>query len=366
MSPHKDLIVHEQEFSGHMYLLHSFDVGDDIPLHALRESHVVMRRPKELPSYFKGYHRPLIVELPHPHSTSHCESAKIHPFGVITLRYKVPFHATFEDLKRLVNEIEDTYKERAIEDAQSLFKLIKPYIKQPKFFHTTQSYTLIQVDVIEGLSGAVLRERYGNHIASTLRFETETLSEYQKDEILGDAFGYYRGDLIVIDTESACIYDEEYEEILDIFEFANMERLELQYFDRVLDRQLNKMYEQEAYKVPMTAYIPLWSTLRNDPITALQKLRVDISVITERLENTIRLSGEPYYAELYRRLVDTLDLKGWRDSIQAKLSLISDITSLYDQRSSAARDDMFNVLISILIFTEIILGLLNYVANVGH
>lgn len=362
MTAHKDLIVHEQEFSGHMYLLHSFDVGDDISLAALRESNILLRRPADHSPYFKNYHKPLTVELPHPHSTSHCESAKIHPFGVITLRYKVPFHATFEDLKRLINEIEDSYRETAVEDAQSLFKVIKPYIKQPKFFYLTKSYTLIQVDVQEGLSGAVLRERYGNQIASTLRFETETLSEYQKDEILEDAFGYYRGDLLVIDTESAFIYDDEYEETLNIFEFANMEHLELQYFDRVLDQQLNALYEREAYKVPPRAYLPLWSTLRNDPITTLHKLRVDISVITERLENSIRLAGEPYYAELYKRLVETLDLQGWRESIHAKLSLVNDITEVYEQRASAVRDDMFNILISILIFLEFVLGILNYLS----
>ena len=79
-----------------------------------------------------------------------------------------------------------------------------------------------------------LKEEFmGALLHRLLRFETESLSEYQKNEILESAIGYYRGDLIIIDTEAAFIYDDEYEEVLDLFEFANMQQLELQYFDRV-------------------------------------------------------------------------------------------------------------------------------------
>ena len=94
-------------------------------------------------------------------------------------------------------------------------------------------------------------------LLSILRFETESLSEYQKNEILESAIGYYRGDLIIIDTEAAFIYDDEYEEILDLFEFANMQQLELQYFDRVLDQQLNVVYEREIKKLPFFHICPL-------------------------------------------------------------------------------------------------------------
>ena len=132
-----------------------------------------------------------------------------------------------------------------------------------------------------------------------MRFETETLSEYQKNEILESAIGYYRGDLIIVDTEAAFIYDDEYEEVLDLFEFANMQQLELQYFDRVLDQQLNVVYEREIRKLPLLSYLPFIGALKSDPVGDLGKLKVDISVITERLENSIKLAGEAYYSELY-------------------------------------------------------------------
>ena len=61
------------------------------------------------------------------------------------------------------------------------------------------------------LSTVTLKDTYGGTIASLLRFETENLSEYQKNEILDSAIGYYRGDLFIVDTQAAFVYDEEYE-----------------------------------------------------------------------------------------------------------------------------------------------------------
>ncbi|HAU30278.1 TPA: hypothetical protein DCW54_01450, partial [Candidatus Dependentiae bacterium] len=83
----------------------------------------------------------------------------------------------------------------------------------------------------------------------------------------------------------------------------------------------------------------------------------EISVITERLENTIRLSDEPYYSELYEALSKSLDLTNWKESIEKKLSIIKDLSDLYENRSEVIRGDMFNTLITILIFLELLVGL---------
>ena len=42
-----------------------------------------------------------------------------------------------------------------------------------------------------------LKETLAALLLPYLRFETETLSEYQKNEILESAIGYYRGDLLL-------------------------------------------------------------------------------------------------------------------------------------------------------------------------
>ena len=55
-------------------------------------------------------------------------------------------------------------------------------------------------------------------------------------------------------------------------------------------------------------------------LASLRKLKADISVITERLESSIKIAGEPYYSEIHNLLADKLDLKNWHDGIDRKLA----------------------------------------------
>lgn len=350
-----------EKFTGSVVIFHAFDVGEDIDLEAIKDKQLLVRRPLILAKYFKNYHIPLAVELPHPHTSTKLQSAKLHNFGVITLAYTIPFSETLDALRSHINQIDDEFREQSVIDASTLFKRIKPEIKQPKFFHLRRSYVLIQVDPEPTIDILKLKEEFGSTIASLLRFETEFLSEYQRNEILDSAIGYYRGDLIIIDTEAAFIYDDEFEEILDLFEFANMQQLELQYFDRLLDQQMSAVYEREIKKLPLRSYLPFIGALKSDPVGDLGKLKVDISVITERLENSIKLAGEAYYSELYELLVEKLDLKNWKESINRKLDIILDVRTVYENKVDALREDTLSVLIIVLIFIETVVAILAYI-----
>ena len=348
-------------FSGNIFIFYAFDIGDDINLQKIESSQAIMTRPLKHSKYFKGYHIPLSIDLPHPHTSSRCIASKIHNFGVISLSYQIPFSDTLGNLRKALSEIDHEFQEQSVEDAHSIFKKIKQHIKQKRFFHLRTSYFVIQVDQKpDELSVSKLKETYGGIITSLLRFETETLSEYQKNAILESAIGYYRGDLIVIDTDSAFVYDDEYEEILPLFEFANIQQLELQYYDRALDEQLNVMYQREAEGLPLKACLPFISLWMKDPVRDLGLLRVEISAIIERLASTIKSAGEVYVSETYDLLVEKLDLKNWKESINNKLAIIKDIYSVYQNKIDAIREDLLSVLIIVLIFIELVVGILSY------
>lgn len=348
-------------FTGNIYIFYAFDVGDIINLKAVEKLEPIFTRPINVAKYFKNYHLPLSIELPHPHSSSKLISVNLHSFGVISLIYKVPFEDTLENLKNELAEIDHDYQEQSVEDAQVVFKTIKKQIKQPNFFNLRTSYVVIQVDQQPTvLDVATLKDKFGGTIASLLRFETETLSEDQKNEILEGAHGYYRGDLTVIDTEAAFVYDEEYEELLPLFEFVNIQALQLQYFDRVLDNQLYTAYQQEVQRTPWTTYLPIIGTAMKDPVTQLAMLKVDISAIIERLESSIKLAGETYISETYAMLNRKLDLDGWRSSIKSKLEIVEDIHMIYRDKTDAVREDILTVLIIILITIEVIVALMGH------
>jgi hypothetical protein len=141
-----------------------------------------------------------------------------------------------------------------------------------------------------------------------------------------------------------------------------LQQLELQYFDRLLDQRLNQIYEGGGtQKIPLLAYFPFLDTMTSDPVATLGKLKVDISVITERLEGSIKIAGEPYYSEFYNQLMKKLDIKSWQQAIERKLAIIKDVLTVYQHKTDVIRENILEVLIIILIFIELVIGILHYV-----
>lgn len=347
-------------FSGNILILWAYDIGEDINLEKIEESRDIVKVPLHLPKHFKQYNIPLAIEHPAP-SDEYLTSSKIHSFGAISLTYKIPFSDTLENLRVSCDQLANKYQQQSIKDAEKLYKQIESSITQPKFFQTSATYVIIQVDPQPtALDLAQLQKEYGSTIASTLRFETEILSEFQKNEILDSAIGYFRGSLIVIDVDAAFVYEEDYSDIIDLFEFANIQQLELRFFDRLLDQQINTIYERKETTLSWGAYLPFFGTFFSDPVGQLRKLKADISVITERLESSIKIAGEPYYSEIHHLLAEKLDLKSWHDGIDRKLRIVEDVQTLFQQKIDAAREDLFSTLIIILIFIELMFGILSY------
>jgi hypothetical protein len=353
----------ETEFSGNLFFFHAFDVGDDINLNAIEKSQILMQRPLNLPKYFKDYHTPIEVEVPHPHEHSAFFSTKIHNYGAISITYKVPFSGTFQELRLELDDLDSKYLEYAVSDAASIFKKIKKYILQPKFFHIKNSYLVIQVDMKKDMDPIQLKQKFGQNIASLLRFEVKNLSDYQKNEILKTAIGYYKNDLVVIDTDATFICDDDYAETLDLFEFANIQQLEMRYFDRTLNNQLSAIYERKIRPLTFKSYLPFIKNRSNEDVEALERLKVDISVITERLESSIMTADDAYFSDIYSLIVNKLELNALKNSIDRKLAIIKDVLTFYQAEIDSTREDLLNVLIIILIFIELVIGALNYINN---
>jgi len=123
-------------FTGNIYIFHAFDVADEIDLDRVSESQEIIQRPYTPPKYFKKYHIPLSIDLPHPHTTSKFESCKIHNFGAISLTYKIPFEGTLESIREQLPALYEDYQEESVINASSVYKKIQRHAFKPKFFHT--------------------------------------------------------------------------------------------------------------------------------------------------------------------------------------------------------------------------------------
>jgi len=358
--------VNSQKVSGNILLFYAFDVGDEIDLELVEQRGLVSTYQEPQSPYFKNYHVPLAFRMLEQKNGKLCERQdavfnKIHHFGVISLCYKIPFHSSFDQLKQKIIEVKESYDKRSKEDAHRVFEKTQVAIVAPYFYNLDNDYYAVHVNPIEGdISAEEFKELYGSKIASLLRLETGSLGDYQQDEILGSQTGYYGQDLIIIDSEASFVYDDEYYEPMEFFESTNVQQLELQYYDRLLDKKLTYFYRQKQHKIPLRAYLPLVGGRIELPAQRLVRLRVDISVVTERLENSIKMTGDAYYSKLYSMLVEKLSLWEWRDSINRKLDIIGDLHAVEQSHLDTIHEEILTVVIIILIALE--LGL----AFIGH
>ena len=89
-------------------------------------------------------------------------------------------------------------------------------------------------------------------------------------------------------------------------------------------------------------------------VYSLAKLRVDIAVITERLGNSIKMAGEPFYENLYSMLVVRLSLRTWKDSIDKKMDIIKDVYTVHQDHLTTGRGEILTIVIILLIALEIV------------
>jgi len=367
-------------FVGDIILFYAYDVGDDINLEMIKSLHLVPTYSTPLSARFKNYHIPVSYHLrgdnlisdgdgqehftQAEHSVFDLDSddtlikpkcyvlSKIHGFGVLSYCYRIPFKGSFERLKKKLIEIKAEYDQIADAHAYDTFKKIQDAISSPQFCNLKNDYFTVHVSPQRSrLSGERLMERYAPDIASLLRLEVSSLSSYQQDAILRSRTGYYGDELIIIDSSSSFVYDDACYDSMELFEFVTIQLLELQCFDRLLDRRLHIFY---------TYHLDLPKSKEALSIADLAQLRVDISVISERLENSIRRSGDEYYTNIYERLVRKLSIDRWREAVQRKLAIIRD---LYEVRQTS-KDLLFHkrwtLVIVALIAVESIIALAHF------
>ncbi|MFM9745738.1 hypothetical protein ACKI2C_50140, partial [Streptomyces brasiliscabiei] len=75
-------------------------------------------------------------------------------------------------------------------------------------------------------------------LAQVLQFDTDHLSEAQRQEALSKAISYYERDLVLIDWNASIVYDSDYIDTLNVLELLNVELLEARYMDGLLDKRI--------------------------------------------------------------------------------------------------------------------------------
>jgi hypothetical protein len=352
---------------GQVVALFAFDVGYEVSLEKLSGMLATtpiqpLSRKKQTPTYMQYTKPPQILSL--GMATGHFAVpgnilATIFDFGAVSIAYRWPIghgnEISLEELPQVSHDLNNlNLGDHAKEQAEALMRKIEPAIYRPRLADLVEDYYLFIIEKLDQpMNAAELLAGHRGLLSRTLRFETADLSRAQQEEALSQAISYYENDMALVDWNSAIIYDRDYEDTASVLELINVELLEARYIDQQLDKRINEYGALVRKRIEWP--IPL-RTPYKQAVQDLAELRVESSLVTERVENALKLIGDLYLARLHSAAARRFYLHEWDRIISRKLEIITDFYQVLNDRAHTAQSQALEVIIVILILVELVLA----------
>lgn len=290
-------------------------------------------------------------------------SAHLFEFGVASIVYKLPIPPG-TDLGDLVSLAEELVAQptpaldaAARAEADEIGRAIAPALEHPHVWEGLETY---QVFFVRRLAAPAQAQEALAHapIAELLLGETSAtrLSRSERADVLQHAFSYLEDDLAVVDWNSAFLLEPSgVGDIPDLLEFATAHLLELRYYDALLDRELGAIYREiDARRAVPGVFTRRYMKLQRRTAALL----LEISEMTEHLENAVKIIGDFYLARVYQSSVRRFRLPAWEESVLRKQELLAGVNALLNDAANTRRAELLEITIILLILWEILYALL--------
>jgi hypothetical protein len=360
--------------SVHVYRL--FDVADAIDLAAAeRAVEVAMAKPKAR-ARLTGAQSATALELPRPplrislgarelplRSGARSAETSVHLFdyGVASFLYRLPIApgTSLEELLPLAEELfvspTPEIDQAARHESEELSRALADALEKPHRWDGLESY---QIFFVRRFADGVLRAQdllAGAPVPELLLGETSPvrLSTPERQEVLSHHYTYLEDDLAVVHWNSALVVEPSgVEDIPDLLEFATAHLLELRYYDALLDRELHRIYDEiERGGSPV-------ANIFTRRYRALQRrtaaLLLELSEMTERLENAVKIVGDFYLARVYQSAVRRFRLPAWQETVLRKQRLLAEVNDLIGDAADTSRSELLEVAVILLILWEVV------------
>ena len=355
---------------GEAVALFAFDIGYAVRLDEL-ERHVpslpleAFTRKKQTPQYFQYTKPPRVIDLgPALPLAGRVGTVRglVFDFGAVSISYHwaLPDSGEPIELEELPEISQSLYGLDLESDARrrllKLMELISPAVERAAVSDLVEDYYIfILAGLSEPLEAAGLCERYGPTLAQTLRADTRPLSKQQATDLLAQSISYYTDDLTLVDWNAAVIYDRDYWDTVNVLELLNVELLEARYVDAELDKRIDD-YAGLAHR-PARFPIPLRNPYAQ-AIEELAELRIFASLLSERVDNALKLVGDLYLARVHNTASARLHLAEWDTTISRKLAIVDGLYEVLTDRVRSAQGQTLEIIVIALIFFEILMALL--------
>ena len=278
-----------------------------------------------------------------------------HGAASILLRVPVPPGTTFDALTALAGPLYDAPEIDTLSHAlvDGLRRTVAQAMEGGHLWEQAESYSVVLVERFRGApTGAEVLARAD--LARLLLGESaeQGLSDQEREEVTRRHFSYGPEDLVVVDWNSAFVYEPSGSaDIPDILEIANAQLLELRYYDEALDRSLARVHDtlkRERRRVGSFFRSPYPALARRVQLSLLE-----MSEFIERIENSLKIIGDIYLAKVYEASVEQLRIAAWKASVTRKQAMLGDIYGWLKGEVDTARSLTLELMVVLLIVLEL-------------
>jgi hypothetical protein len=282
---------------------------------------------------------------------------KVLPIGAISITVTVPFEVdrledlvTFHDLHLGERSLHAEVRELA----ERIYVELGPFLIRPQeYLAEEEAYTVFCLESASVLPAPEVRAEDWLHthrreVAGLLTQEVDCqdLSEQEALESTSRYISYYQSDLAVIDWDAALVIDqpEDFAEVLYVMELANLHLAELEAYDRLLDRALERSYRDLRTR-----------SRKREMILFLREVRIDLARFGDELSNITKFIGDWHLARVHDTIASRFHLSEWHRNVDDKVRTLDNLYQLLQHDQSNRWMLILEAMIVLLFIVDLIM-----------
>ncbi|PIS47058.1 MAG: hypothetical protein COT17_05330 [Elusimicrobia bacterium CG08_land_8_20_14_0_20_51_18] len=348
----------------------AFDVGWEINLAKVEETLLSAEKKSSRFRFSKDPRKaiiikeaPIKIDLPQEEITILGKKYKtsvysrVWDYGVISINLEIPIEtgSSWEELVNIAGTLETDpeIEKLSIRLKDNLKASIINHIKNPQEWDYFEDYITYFLEGLDGVSKPLELFEKADIAALILGENEHKLSTMSSLPITDNYIQYYDDDLAIIDWNSAVLIEPSgNRDVADVIEFSLTHLLELRYYDYMIDKKLDELYDiingenKGLKRVIKTHYEKIARESSQN--------YVDFSDFTAKVENSLKTVGDPYVATVFRSCAEQFRFDDWYQSISRKMNTLFQITQIFQGEITAIRSHLLEIIIILLIALELI------------
>jgi hypothetical protein len=272
----------------------------------------------------------------------------------VSIKLELPFEADWSQLAELSSRSMATPELETLANhaVRRNIERVQSALVKPNENWLSEDYSIIHLQPADlPQTAAELIESHGGDIAAIVRGEQAKLSPGEIEEILGSRMSYYPDDLLVVGWTAAFLYDtaEDAAATIQLLEYANTQLLEFRYYDAILSHLLKDVYRSLEKK---GGFFARWSLASQ--AERLNRIRLDIRELTERVDTSIKFLSDMFSARLYRLAAAKVGVEDYRRLVDEKLHTAGELYEFMMDQFHQSRGFVLEVVVVIILIIELV------------